>query len=165
MRLLVSALVLLGEVFLGAPGHAMPARDVTEPPMPCDPGFGAPEPIPTCPDERPLIGEVTSYDGVAVMLQPLHVYWGDEGRAYAEARGLDFSNDYLQVPEGAPVEVVLEPDTVCTAAIRVHQSRSYFADHVVECRLFGRPVRQYPVTSALWFRDGLLLQLSELYRP
>lgn len=33
------------------------------------------------------------------------------------------------------------------------------------CNAYRRALEVYPVTSALWFENGRLVQLSELYRP
>ena len=165
MRGLCGAVALVGAIGLSAPAQAMPTRDPHPAvrAVPCDPGMGKPVAMPTCPDRHPLIGDVLAYDADTVTVQPLTVYWGDEARAYGATHGLDVSNDYVQLPEGDPVTIVRPPDVICTAAIRLGYSGG--SDHPVPCRAYRRALEVYPVTSALWFDHGLLIQISELYRP
>jgi len=152
-------------VAIAAPAPGMPPRDPRPAvrAVPCDPGMGDPRPVPTCPDRRPLIGDVLAYDASTVTVQPLTVYWGDQARAYGAAHGIDVSNDYVQVPVGDPVVIVRPPDLLCTSAIRLGYRRG--ADHQVPCRAYRTALEVYPVTSALWFERGHLVQMSELYRP
>jgi hypothetical protein len=125
--------------------------------------MGDPRPVPGCPDRDPLIGDVLAYDAGTVTVQPLTVHWGDEARAYGAAHGIDVSNDYVQVPVGDPVVIARPADVVCTTAIRLGYRRG--SDQPVPCRAYRAALEVYPVTSALWFSDGRLIQMSELYRP
>ena len=135
---------------------------------PCDPDFGFPKARAGCPDRDPLPGRVTSYDDGTVTVQPIRVWvTGPEGRAYAEAHGLDypFPNDYYQRDVGHPVTADVTPATVCTGSIEVDFPGG-LEDHLVPCRAFGTALQRHQwVTSALWFDHGRLVQLSELYRP
>jgi hypothetical protein len=75
---------------LALAGHDRPAPQPDPLVAPCDPGFGFPEPRASCPDTEPLLGRVTSYDGGTVTVQPIRVFvTGPEGKAYAEAHGLE----------------------------------------------------------------------------
>lgn len=156
--------VACGVAALGAPAHGMSTRDPhpSVRAVPCDPGMGDPQPVPGCPDRHPLIGDVLAYDAGTVTVQPLTVLWGDDARAYGAAHGIDVSNDYVQVSVGDAVVIARPPDIVCTTAIRLGHSGG---DDPVPCRAYRRAVDVYPVTSALWFESGHLIQMSELYRP
>ncbi len=167
---LVGALALgalaTGAPGIGSPAEALPPRDPPPPAVravPCDPGMGDPRPIPTCPDRHPLIGDVLAYDARTVTVQPLNVLWGDRARAFGAAHGIDVSNDYVQLPIGDPVTVARPPDLICTAAIRLGYHAG--SDERAPCRAYRRALDVSPVTSALWFERGLLVQMSELYRP
>ena len=146
------------------PGSHSPTARPT--PVPCDPGGGAPTPVQTCPDATPLIGTLSSYSPGQVVVQPVHVYGDDsEGRAYAQAHGLEFPfpDDYYQAVEGQPRSVTLTSATACTG-IMVVGYREPLHDHVVPCEAFGEQQVQ-GVTVAVW-RDGdQAVQLSELFRP
>jgi hypothetical protein len=122
--------------------HLNQRPPLPEPPplvAPCDPGFGFPKPEPGCPDPHPLLGRVTSYDEDVVTLR---------------TRG------------GAMRVVEVDEETVCTGVILVGYAEP-LRDHRVGCAAFAAAIRRhgFGVPAALWFDDGRLVQLSELYRP
>ena len=157
---------------VNAVGLAQADAPVPEPPAlaaPCDPGFGFPRPSATCPDDDPLIGQVTAYDVGRVTVQPVRVFTHDaEGRAYAEAHGLEypFSNDVYSVEIGRPRQVRLAAGTLCSGSILVAYGEP-LADNRVDCAAFGTALafHGFGIPAALWFDGDRLVQLSELYRP
>lgn len=142
-----------------------------EPAFPCDPGFGAPKPRAGCPDPAPDLGWLSRGSGGQLVLQPFRTLHNDaEGEAYAQENGLEypFSNDYLDVPAGAPAAFDPLSAQVCTGAIAIRAGhRGPLEDHVVDCADFGAALtrRDSRIPVAVWRDDGVVVQLSELYRP
>lgn len=155
--------VAAGEWVRGGPPTGVRGAD-----MPCDPGFGFPEPSATCPDDVAATGWLTRRPNGRLYLEPFTTYVNDaEGRAFAEANDLEypFSNDYYDASVGRPQSFALDASTICTGAIHVGYGGP-LEDHVVDCERLGEALnRTDRVSVAVWSSDGHAVQVSELYRP
>ncbi|MFZ2502612.1 MAG: hypothetical protein WAW88_08080 [Nocardioides sp.] len=138
--------------------------------LPCDPDLGVPRPKRGCPDRHPLIGLVTHYSPRQVTIEPLRIYLNNpEGRAYAREHQLEFpfSNDYYQAVSGPPQTHALGQGVICSGIIQVGRYTEPLKDRAVGCGAFARALGQgrSAIPAAAWFRNGVIFQLSELYRP
>lgn len=145
----------------------VPSATGIPPAMTCDPGFGFPRPRRGCPDDEPATAWLVGYFADRATLEPFTTYANDdEGRAYAQAHGLEFPfpNDYFDAPVGAAYTLDLDPHSVCTGIILIGY-REPLEDHVVECDELRAATARRPIPVAVWQDGARVVQVSELYRP
>lgn len=136
--------------------------------MRCNPGSGFPVPEKGCPDPDPETGWLTA-SADALTLKPFRSLGNDPaGEAYAREHDLEFpfANDYYDAPDGDSHAIEIDKATVCTGIIRVGY-REPLEDHAVPCGALVKVARdqRMRLPVAVWQDGGVVVQVSELYRP